>query len=416
MKFSKRCSNYRLRTSAFRLLSFILLMAFLAACGSVDVPQEEVPSGEVTEEAAMRWGNTVEAETSLTAVLTAAEQEIEAQAEGGLEPQFTTTTGVLMDDAKDYAFYIGAVYGSSFTSGERLQFRNNIRAAIRAWLAPLRSMPGGSAITDRIYIYDDTSGASGTRDLTVYFPNVDGRAFYRSSEKKIVLYADDNESYLTYLHEFGHAFGLGDNYIEGVWSCKDGQYVKSVMCNQWSAPDLTADDIRGIQYRYCGAFSSCSSAYYEDMYGGDGGSYATSECSGNQIVGGIRVRSGSLIDGLQIRCRTFSSSGSYTSYSSGTMLGGSGGSYGYHYCAAGQYIRGVKLRTGSKVDSMKIYCTNGSSGAWSGQFGGSGGGTHYYWCPSQYPVVKGVRVRDGSLIDKAGLTCSTKDGKYSVPL
>ena len=413
MNVAKRCSS-RVSGSALRL-SVVLLVAFLAACGSVDVP-EEVPSGEVTEQTAMKSGSSGEAETSLEAVLTAAQQEIEAQAEEGLAPQFTTTTGVLMDDAKDYAFYIGAVYGSNFSSSERLQFRNHIRAAIRAWLEPLRPMPGGSDITDRIYIYDDTNGTSSSRDLTVHFPNVNGRAYYRSSQKKIVMYADDNDDFLTYLHEFGHAFGLGDNYIEGVWTCKDGQYVKSVMCNQWSAPNLTADDIRGMKYRYCGEFSSCGSAYYRDMYGGNGGSYATSECSSDKIVGGIRVRSGSLIDGLRIRCRTFSPSGSYTPYSSGTQLGGSGGGYGYHYCAAGQYIRGVKLRTGTKVDSLKIYCTNGSSGAWSGQFGGSGGGTHYYWCPSQYPVVKGIRVRDGSLIDKAGLTCSTKDGKYSVPL
>ncbi len=403
------------------MLGALLLSILLAACSSTEIPEETIPTGESREAIEMRTGSPVAVEMSLEEALATAEQELAAQDEDeGLQPQFTTTTGILMSHIRDTSLRIGVDYEDPgrFTNTQKNKFKEHIRNAIRAWLNPLRSMYGGGLITNSILIYDVTN-SSNSVDLTVRFPDENGRASYNAGAKEIVMHANRNDSYMRYLHEFGHAFGLGDAYIEGIWTCQAGQYTQSVMCDDNAVVDLTADDLRGIKYNYCRTFSNCNSNDYLDMYGGNGGSLATSECSSDKIVGGIRVRSGSKIDALEIRCRTFPY-GTYTAGSPTVKFGGSGGSYNYHYCGYGEYVHGVKLRTGGLVDSFQFYCTNGDisnwSGGWSPQYGGNSGSIRYYFCPPEYPAMKGLRGKGGSLVDKIGLTCSTKDGEYSINL
>ena len=50
------------------------------------------------------------------------------------------------------------------------------------------------------------------------------------------------------LHEFGHMFGLGDLYVEGVARCKPGQPIESVMCGSVKHfLQLQTDDRQGIK-------------------------------------------------------------------------------------------------------------------------------------------------------------------------
>lgn len=58
---------------------------------------------------------------------------------------------------------------------------------------------------------------------------------------------------MTYLHELGHAFGLGDTYREGTWDPKEAQ-PRSVMWNQYNFTQLEQDDVDGIRFLYCQAF------------------------------------------------------------------------------------------------------------------------------------------------------------------
>src|SRR5436309_785422 len=71
------------------------------------------------------------------------------------------------------------------------------------------------------------------------------------------------------LHEFGHAFGLSDTYVEGVWTCAADQ-PEAVMCHN-ATPALRADDIRGVRYEYCKRTGRCDAGAYADAYGGGGG-------------------------------------------------------------------------------------------------------------------------------------------------
>ena len=404
-----------------RLLGIALLVALLAACSSVEVPEEEVLGVDDTEQAEMLSGSPVETEMSLEEALAAWAQEKEkAQGDADIKPQFLNTTGVLMDDVKDYGIVVGVVFDRNFGSAEKKErYKKHIRNAVRSWLEPLRSMPDGDAITNRVFVKDDTKGASGSRDITVVFQNQTGRSKYNSFWEEITMFSDDHDNFLVYLHEFGHAFGLGDTYIEDVWTCKDGQYTFSVMCDHEETPQLTADDIRGIKYQYCKAFSSCDRTDYLDMYGGPGGDLMTSECEDNEIVTGVRLRSSLFINVLVPRCRVYSTSPTPYTSAKGIGVGGSGGEYGYYYCPRGQYIRGMKFTAGyfaEVVNSLRIFCSDGSNLGVSRSFGYEGGRTYYYWCPKEYPAVKGIRAKQGSLINKIGLTCSTVNGMYSAPL
>ncbi|MGL4608982.1 MAG: hypothetical protein ACRCYY_04750 [Trueperaceae bacterium] len=72
----------------------------------------------------------------------------------------------------------------------------------------------------------------------------------------------------------------------------------------------------------------------------------------------------------------------------------------------------MRLRTGSKLDSIQATCSNGAQ---SGRIGGSGGSSDkVYACPSTYPAVKGLRMRSGDVINSIGLVCSDANGNIVV--
>lgn len=59
------------------------------------------------------------------------------------------------------------------------------------------------------------------------------------------MHISDRDGYNVILHEMGHAYGLDDTYIEGVWSCQTGQ-PSSVMCNA-TFSQLQDDDVAGFR-------------------------------------------------------------------------------------------------------------------------------------------------------------------------
>ena len=69
-------------------------------------------------------------------------------------------------------------------------------------------------------------------------------------EPELHLYPSSN--FATIVHETGHAFGLDDTYVEGLWNCQPGQ-PESTMCLAF--PYLTDDDRAGIKAVFCKLFS-----------------------------------------------------------------------------------------------------------------------------------------------------------------
>ena len=400
------------RTVKFLILQ-LLLLALLTACGSNDLPDKV--DGDATERSEMLSGSPVEKEMDHEEALGEIAQMQETYNNEHVEPQFLETYGVLMRHINDPDLQISVVYEGDYSDEEKDTFEWYITKAIWTWLRPLRSMPGRRNYLPIVVFTEEEE--SGHGDLSVRFPGTNGRSYYSSQEEEVVLFEQRVNNYQTYLHEFGHALGLGDVYIEGVWTCQDGQYVNSVMCNPYTTEFLTADDIRGVRHSYCNTFTRlCNAYYYLDKYGGEEGAEATSECVGDDIVGGIRIRHGDTIDSLEIRCRDVVRVNEGYRYVSGTKLGGNGGVYDYHYCRRDQYINGFLMMTDDTVNAVWLLCRSASTASFSGRFGQLGGGFTFYQCPEAYPAVKGVRARHNQTINQLGLTCSTVDGRYSVEI
>lgn len=319
----------------------------------------------------------------------------------------------------DYAIpnLMGAIFNSSIrvelkyegtiSDSAKETLQKYVRLSILQWLAPLRTyMNQGHRITSTVEFVSSGGNIVVVANDSPGRSNYDGWCFVVCHGPVITLYQGDVTNYRVILHEFGHAFGLGDVYIEGVWRCKDGQYKDSVMCKN-NSNYLSADDIRGIRYMYCSVHTGyCNAHDFEDRYGGDGGGAFNFDCSGNRIAYGVNARSGSKLDSVQLLCNLASGA----DLEDGPIFGGSGGSEGNYSCPGTSYVRGIRIRSGSMVDSIDLMCSDGSS---SGRIGGGGGGSDVgYVCPSEYPALKGIRGRSGSLIDSLGLTCSTLDGKF----
>lgn len=279
------------------------------------------------------------------------------------------------------------------------------RRAILQWLEPLRSyMNQGYRITHNIEYVQSGGDIVIVLDPQETRSHYEGFCFIFCDGPRLRLQQRDWTDYRVYLHEFGHAFGLSDVYIEGTGVCTEGQYTKSIMCSLGS--DLSADDIRGIRYKYSQEYPAYSSEInFRDRYGGDGGNLAAYECADNRIVYGLQTRSGSKLDSLQVLCRDRSGS----KLEEGPMYGGAGGNPSRFVCPGNSYVHGIRIRSSAYVDSIEVICSDGS---FSGRIGGGGGTVDVgYFCTDSYPALKGVRVKSGRLIDSLGLTCSTEGGQ-----
>lgn len=147
--------------------------------------------------------------------------------------------------------------GTNVTNETRPGFENWIRLAIQTWLA------GASGASTR-ELNNDVTFACDNPDVTVNWSRDVDRAhgdweWLRGNDGEwefvitgVSLFQGD--TFTTVLHEFGHVFGIGDTYIENVWTCQPGQ-ENSVMCGEGRIPEqLQPDDIGAIQEIYCAAF------------------------------------------------------------------------------------------------------------------------------------------------------------------
>ncbi len=96
--------------------------------------------------------------------------------------------------------------------------------------------------------------------LTLTFSHEKGRSYYRADSKSIIIYSGRSQDsvhskkeldYLA-LHELGHAFGLGNVYLEGEEGCQKGQKSSVMGCrDQESAGTFIYDaDISGLFFRF----------------------------------------------------------------------------------------------------------------------------------------------------------------------
>jgi len=91
-------------------------------------------------------------------------------------------------------------------------------------------------------------------------------------------------------------------------------------------------------------------------YGGTGGSQHYLGCSSGNYVEGIHVRSGARLDRLQIRC---------TNEDWSDWLGGHGGSFSFYYSSANGFC-GMSGRHGWRIDRLCLTSAGGSTHCWGG--------------------------------------------------
>ena len=129
--------------------------------------------------------------------------------------------------------------------------------------------------------------------------------------------------------------------------------------------------------------------------GGGGGAFHNFVDSCNAVVSKIQIRSGSLIDAIQVTYK-LSTGQEYTA----PRHGGGGGGLNVITINvdSGERIIGISGRTGSLVDQLTFFTNHGRI---FGPYGGNGGG--------QFTVngclLRGVLGRSGSLLDSIGFYC-----------
>jgi hypothetical protein len=151
------------------------------------------------------------------------------------------------------------------------------------------------------------------------------------------------------------------------------------------------------------------------VYGGAGGTAFTRSCGDGKVLTGLRFRDGLLLDAVGIMCRPVLANGTLGPEStSGTLVGGSGGTSGSLSCDAGMVAAGAYIRHGSYVNQVIMVCKtwNASSRSFSGQpntvrvsAGGGSATQNNELCEAATQPINGIRGRAHSLIDAIGFIC-----------
>ncbi|KAL5497101.1 hypothetical protein EMCRGX_G013507 [Ephydatia muelleri] len=132
--------------------------------------------------------------------------------------------------------------------------------------------------------------------------------------------------------------------------------------------------------------SEIDAQFDSPLYGGGGGG-AFNSLGG--AVKQINIRSGSLIDAIQLVYQNGQSSGVY---------GGSGGAPASFVLGSGESVVAIAGRSGALVDSLTFYTNMGRI---FGPLGGGGGSSfHVSQCDFQ-----GIYGRSGSMLDAIGFHC-----------
>ena len=134
-------------------------------------------------------------------------------------------------------------------------------------------------------------------------------------------------------------------------------------------------------------------------------------CPDNHVLTGFRYRSGSVLDGISIKCRPVRSDGTLgTEVLAGSLAGGNGGTLANKSCAANEVLAGQR---GILPNQLSFFCVRWSatSRAWFGSGAvlallGPELSTPLT-CSSSTKPATGIRGRHGMVIDAIGLVCNT---------
>jgi hypothetical protein len=151
--------------------------------------------------------------------------------------------------------------------------------------------------------------------------------------------------------------------------------------------------------------------------GGTGGSPFTSDCNSDGVMVGIKVRTGTLVDSVQAVCVKVKSNGDWVgSQFDGARAGGNGGIAGSMICANGFAVQSIYGKAGSLVDGIGVLCgkmeANGGMVKILGNSQpmgplGGAGGSAFRQDCNGGQIAKGISGSAGTLIDKISVNCHT---------
>jgi hypothetical protein len=154
--------------------------------------------------------------------------------------------------------------------------------------------------------------------------------------------------------------------------------------------------------------------------GGSGGTPLSLDCAFPNAAVGMDLRTDTEVVSFGLSCASFGGTpGPFAG-----PAGGSGGTFTFRKCIAGQFMVGVHGRAWSRNNAIAPLCQdlagilNGSNGFRAEPLaGGTGGEPYLHRCPPRM-VVRGVRVRSGSKIDRLQPECVDVSGAphENVPL
>lgn len=148
------------------------------------------------------------------------------------------------------------------------------------------------------------------------------------------------------------------------------------------------------------------------MAGGTGGSASSLQCDGGEVLIGIKGRAGAYVDQIRGICGKVNQILMTEDEHDTESEGGNGGqTFRTQQCPSGWAVRGLRVRAGSYVDAVKIRCGRlqrtglvSSTRTHPIFAGGSGGSATTLTCPDNLPADR-IRVRSASWIDRIGLRC-----------
>lgn len=153
--------------------------------------------------------------------------------------------------------------------------------------------------------------------------------------------------------------------------------------------------------------------------GGDGGRIFRAECGRGKMLVGIAGRAGKHVDSIRGLCQKINRHGRWTGPTTQTASHGGGGGNPFHLqCPTGNGVGGIIVRSGSLVDAIGVQCWKvgkidrkwgfirlEEGGPALGPVGGRGGTLHSDTCtrPGTYP--RSIYGRAGTLVNQVSFLC-----------
>jgi hypothetical protein len=165
----------------------------------------------------------------------------------------------------------------------------------------------------------------------------------------------------------------------------------------------------------CASATNLSATRSLPAVGGTGGVVFESICPAGTAVSRIRTRSGTMLDAVQLVCRSPAAPSLFVEQSIGSQSGTASGVMTRLRCSGDGALVGFFGRTGTLVDRLGAVCqsttrsgstlTLGNKHVASPILGGTGGGEFVKSCSANNLMV-GFRVQSGSSVDAIGPICA----------